>query len=202
MPRAILAAFACLFLAGCWVSEEQHFGPADWARPDIGGHYVAENAEGEAQARLTLTVRPDGLVEGTGESLSDGGSSRMLFGLVAITRGSGQYFLVVDRESLENSEIYVLAHRSDDGEIALYWPNCEGTPKMRGLMATVEGDLYPGICMFTDKQAVMRAALRAEQFLASRHIVTVSPFIRLRKMDAGVEPGEEECECAAEPKDD
>lgn len=200
MPRAMLAALASLFLAGCWVSEELHFGPGDWANLAIDGHYVVHDSEGEALARVLLVTRPDGLVASTTtEDLSGGGKGDMLFGMVAIAQGSGRYFLVVDRESLGSGEIYVLAHRSDEGEINLYWPNCEGTPKMRGLVAAPEGDPYPGFCMFTDKRAVMEAALRAERFLAARHIVRVSPFARLSRTDTGGEPGEEECECVAEP---
>lgn len=123
MPRAMLAALASLFLAGCWVSEELHFGPGDWAKLAIDGHYVVHDSEGEALARVLLVTRPDGLVASTTtEDLSGGGKGDMLFGMVAIAQGSGRYFLVVDRESLGSGEIYVLAHRSDEGEINLYWP--------------------------------------------------------------------------------
>ena len=72
MRRTLLALALGLALSGCWMSEEQFFGPDDYAHLDFNGSYTNEDANGHEQATVELTTRPDGLIEGTSTNIEGG----------------------------------------------------------------------------------------------------------------------------------
>ncbi len=219
MRRAILTVAACFCLAGCggWVSDERLFGDGDWARLNVSGPYTFqyngprsdESAPGDREAHATLTTRPDGLLQGTGEGPDDG----FVIGLVPIDGGSGDYFLMVDRsDETAQGDQYFIAHQFGRG-FAFFFPDCEGTPaidgmrKVRIMEPAVEAgeddisasddaatpDEYsddPHVCKFDTKEALMKAGLNAERFLSARHAVEVAPF-------ATITPDEESDEAVA-----
>jgi len=181
MVRALLAVIACLCLTGCWQSETRFFGPDDWARLGLSGEYnVAGISDSDNPPRhATLTSRPDGLVEfvphGAGED------KPTLLGLVAITGGSGRYFIAMDRTNDGNGDTYYLAELSSSGGLAFYYPDCDGTPPIDGLVVETSTFSASKTCTFTTEEAVMTAALEAERFLSTPHIVGVAPFLAFSK---------------------
>jgi len=178
--RVILALVACLSLAGCWVSEQRLFGAGDWAHLELDGRYKSENANGDPQASVVLHSRPDGLVEGTSESLDDGTTELSVFGFVRIEDGSGQYFLMVDRtKDNDSGDIYFIARLNPGGTLEIYWPDCGGTPARSGMAVESGGLGDTDVCTFSSKEALMSAALEAERFLSAKHIVEVSPMGRM-----------------------
>jgi hypothetical protein len=178
MLRSLLALFACLSLAGCWVSDHRIFGPGDWAHLPLAGKYISQDASGRDTAHVTLSVRPDGVIEGTGVNLADGSPDNSAVAL--IEGGSGRYFLAVDRSSEDDSgDIYLIAHLTDDNGLDVFWPDCEGTPPTEGLAITHEKLIDATVCTFSTRAALMRAGLEAEKFLSARHVVAIAPFGRL-----------------------
>ena len=180
MLRAFLAVIACLCLSACWESDTRFFGSGDWAKLDLTGEYdVAGLSDSEDRPRhATLTSRPDGLIEFT--PLPAGNDKPTLMGLVPITGGSGHYFLAMDRTSDGEGDTYYLAELSENGGLAFYFPDCDGTSPMDG-MAVNDTFGSTKTCTFTSAEALMKAALEAERFLAAPHIVAVAPFLQFSK---------------------
>ena len=181
MLRMIVALGLSLLLAGCWTSEKRFFNSGDWARLDLSGEYdVARITTSDGAHRARFATRPDGLIEITPLDAEDGDDEPTLLGLVPITGGSGSLFLAMDRTPGTGNDVYYLASLSDDGDLGFYYPVCEHTPRIEGLVVT--GD---STCTFTTEDALMQAALEAERFLAAPHIVAVAPFLSFSKSDVG-----------------
>jgi hypothetical protein len=201
MPRNVLAAIACLCLSACsdWVSDERLFGSGDWAHLDLNGHYSNQAAaDDDAMKRVILKTRPDGMIEGIGPDPDDG----FVIGLVPISNGSGNFFLMVDRsDAEEQGDGYYIARLIGGDTLAFYLPDCRGTSPVEGMVkvsqreepATPDGEV-PAIapspvppedaddsvkCKFSTKDALMAAGLEAERFLAAPHIIAVAPFTTL-----------------------
>ena len=180
MLRAVFAAIACVSLAGCWVSEERLFGNGDWAHPDLDGNYRSEDANGAEQARVTLAMRPNGLVESVSVGIEDGKIEESIVGLVRIEGGSGRYFLLVDRSDQSGEgDIYLIAHLTEEGALELFWPDCAGTPSIEDVTVERDGLLDATVCTFSSKAALMLAGLEAERFLSTPHVVEVAPMGKL-----------------------
>jgi hypothetical protein len=205
MPRAVLAVLACLLLNACsgWVSDERLFGDGDWAHLDINGRYKNDNDESDE--RGILKTLPNGLIEGRSSNKRDKDVS--LTGLIPIRGGSGEYFLMVDRSDPEiNGDTYFIAHVTDDKKIEFFMPDCRGTSDLQGMTkerdeataATVEGkaqaDQAEGngyvVCKFHTKDALMAAGLEAERFLATKHIIAITPFVSFLPDDEARQPAE------------
>jgi hypothetical protein len=186
--RALLAAIACLCLTACWVSDTRFFGSGDWAKLDLSGDYdVARITDNDEPDLATLTPRPDGLVEFMPQSQVARGTPT-LFGFVSIAGGSGRYFLAVDRSSAEielnDGDMYYIAELTNDGGMAFYFPDCDGTPPTDGMVAEASEFNEAKTCTFSNREALMEAALAAERFLSTDHIVTVAPFMAFSKVDS------------------
>jgi hypothetical protein len=178
MIRSILALAVCLMLTACWKSDQRFFDSGDWARLDLSGVYEVASLENDNPPRYaTLASRPDGLIE-ISAGWADDGDKPTLLGLVPITGGSGTVFLGVDRSTPGDGDIYYLARLTGDGDLGFYYPVCEATPAGEGLVVE-NGDT----CTFTSEAALMRAALEADRFLTSKHIVAVTPFLGFSKSD-------------------
>jgi hypothetical protein len=180
MLRLLLALLACLSLAGCWVSEKRIFGAGDWAHVPLAGKYISQDANGHDTARVTLKVRADGVIEGTGVNIADGSPDNSVIALVPIKGGSGRYFLAVDRSKDEDSgDIYLIAHLTDDNGLEVFWPDCEGTAPIAGMAVTRDNLTESVLCQFSSKDALMAAGLQAEKFLSAKHVVAIAPLGRL-----------------------
>src|SRR5690606_14957919 len=91
-----------------------------------------------------------------------------------------RYFLMVDRsDKASEGDIYLVAHLSEDGALAFYWPDCDGTPAGHGLAIEQDALSRLTVCAFSTRTALMRAGLEAERFLSAKHIVAVAPAGRL-----------------------
>jgi hypothetical protein len=188
MMRALLAVIACLSLTGCWASEHRIFGPGDWAHVDFSGKYKRENANGDAEASVVLTTRPDGLIVGVATDLKDHTTERTVMGLVPIRGGSGKYFLAVDRTAEKDTgETYLVAHLTDDKGLDLFWPDCDGTAPIQGMVSEKSELTNSRVCTFSTKAALMAAGLQAETFLAAKHPIAVGPLGRLVPDDGSAE---------------
>ena len=199
MPKRIAAAVMALALTGCWVSEKDLFGPGDWQPPpDIAGSYTSENGSGEAQARVVLSVRSDGLVQGVATKVGESTSETSVVGFVPISGGTGKYYLLVDRSKAgepndSGGNIYFVARMTDEGFDA-FWPQCEGTPDIPGMERETQELIDEEICGFTTKEALLRAGLAAERNLEGKHLFEPDVMGRMKRET----PGEAE---AAEPED-
>jgi hypothetical protein len=179
MLRAIIALGLGLALAGCWTSEQRLFDPGDWAKLGLSGEYeVASITSGDTPRRAIFTTLPDGLVEIARVGGLDRDENPTMLGLVPIEGGSGSGFIAVDRTTAGDSDIYYLASLDDDGDLGFYFPVCEATPAIEGMVVT-----GGSTCTFSSRQALMKAALEAERFLSTRHIVAVTPFLTFSKVE-------------------
>lgn len=168
-----------LMLAGCWTSDQRLFDTGDWARLDFSGEYeVASITNSNMPRRAIITSLPDGLIEIAAAGGLDRDEEPTLIGLVRIEGGSGSGFIAVDRTTSGGKDLYYLASLSDEGDLGFYFPVCEATPAIEGLVVSEGGNT----CTFTSKAALMKSALEAERFLAARHIVVVSPFLMFSKV--------------------
>jgi hypothetical protein len=173
------------------VSENRLFSAGDWAQPDIAGSYVSENSDGDAQAKVVLSPRADGLFDSLSTKLDDEGEvEKSVVGFVAVEGGSGSYFLMVDRTSeKDEGEIYLFGHLEENGRLEAFFPQCAGTPDGPGMTREVEQLIKEEICSFSTKAGLMRAALAAEQYLSSPHMFEPKLLGRLVPDDSA---GEEE----------
>jgi hypothetical protein len=182
---------ACLGLCGCWVSDTRFFDSGDWAMLRLAGDYdVAQLSDGsspEALDRATITPRPDGLVEFMPQTRV-ARATPTVFGFVPIAGGSGQYFLAVDRSTADydddDGDMYYIAKVTADG-VAFFFPDCDGTPRQAGMAVEADGFTEGKTCTFTSEEALMKAALEAERFIAAPHIVGLSPFLAFSKHQEG-----------------
>ena len=212
MIRSLLVIAVSLLLAGCWTSDQRFFDTGDWAHLDLSGEYeVAAIADGDGPRRATLVSRPDGLIELT--PVPQGEDMPTLMGLVPIAGGSGHFFLAVDRTNAGDDETYYIAELSDEGGLAFYFPECDGTSPIEGMTkaplfvleeANEDGDTptldqapvihnaeasSPNgstgnqVCKFLTRDALMAAGLEAEHFLSAHHVVAVTPFLAFSKRD-------------------
>jgi hypothetical protein len=180
MLRAMIVVLASLSLAGCWVSDTRLFGPADWAHVDLAGKYKSEDANGNDEAKVVLTVRPNGLIAGTSTDLKSGKVDHSMLGLVAIKGGSGKYFIAVDRsDQAGKGDIYMIAHLTDEKGLEVFWPDCDGTAPVQGMVRQLDDLTHTGVCKFSSKQALMTAGLQAEKFLSAKHVIAIAPFGKL-----------------------
>jgi|SRR5690606_6341769 hypothetical protein len=181
MRRTLMAAGLALLLAACWQSEARIFDRGDWANLGLEGNYTSFDANGDEQARVVLRTRPGGLVDSSSTDLDNGKVERSVLGFVRIEGGSGRYFLAVDRsDEGGEGDLYLIAHLTEDGAIAIYWPECAGTPPVEGLVIERDGLTEIDVCTFSSRSALMEAGLEAERFLSAKHIVAVSPLGRLQ----------------------
>ena len=186
MPKRIVAAVMALALTGCWVSEKDLFGPGDWQPPpDIAGSYTSENGAGEAQARVVLSVRSDGLVQGVATKVGESTSETSVVGFVPIPGGTGKYYLLVDRSKAgepddSGGNIYFVARMTDEGFDA-FWPQCEGTPDIPGMERETQELIDEEICGFTTKEALLRAGLAAERNLEGKHLFEPDVMGRMKR---------------------
>jgi len=190
MLRALLAVIVCLALTGCWMSEHRIFGEGDWAHVNLTGKYKREAANGDDEASVVLTTQPNGLIVGVGIDLKEDQTQHTAMGLVPIQGGSGKYFLAVDRsDPKDTGDVYFIAHLTDDNELDMFMPDCEGTAPVQGM--TVEKSNLTEIVSraFTTKAAVMAAALQAEKFLSASHVIGIVPFGRLVPDDGSDDGG-------------
>jgi len=190
MLRALLAVIVCLALTGCWMSEHRIFGEGDWAHVNLTGKYKREAANGDDEASVVLSTQPNGLIVGTATAPKDGKTERTVMGLVSIPGGSGKYFVAVDRsDPKDTGDIYFIAHLTDDNELDMFMPDCEGTAPVQGMKAE-KIEVTDGLsCTFTTKAAVMAAALQAEKFLSASHVIGIVPFGRLVPDDGSDDGG-------------
>ena len=180
MLRAIIVVIASLSLAGCWVSDTRMFGPADWAHVDLSGKFKSEDANGNDEAKVVLAVRPNGLIAGTSTDLKTGKVDHSVLGMVAITGGSGKYFIAVDRsDQAGKGDIYMIAHLTDEHGLEAFWPDCDGTAPVQGMARTEDDLTHSGVCKFSTKAALQTAALQAERFLSAKHVIAIAPFGKL-----------------------
>jgi hypothetical protein len=178
MLRAIIALGLSLVLAGCWTSDRRLFDTGDWAKLDLSGEYeVASITSSDGPRRAIFTTRPDGLVVIAPVGGVDDDEDPTVLGLVPIEGGSGTGFIAVDRATAGDSDLYYLASL-DDGDLGFYFPACEATPAIEGMVVTGEST-----CTFSSRQALMKAALEAERFLSTRHIVAITPFLRFSRVE-------------------
>jgi len=188
MLRALLAVVVCLALSGCWVSDHRIFGDGDWAHVDLNGKFKRENANGDADASVVLSTMPNGLIVGTATAFKDRKSERMAMGLVPIQGGSGKYFLAVDRSDRKDTgDIYFIAHLTDEHELEMFMPDCEGTGPASGMTSAKDKLSDTTVCTFTDKAGLMAAGLQAEKFLSARHVIGIAPLGRLAPDDGSDE---------------
>ena len=184
MLRLLAGTVLALALTGCWLSEQRLFGAGDWAALDVAGHYVSENAEGNREARVVLKVLPNRTVEGTSTRIDDGSVETSVFGLVPIAGGAGSHFIMLDRSGeTDDGDIYFIAHLTGEGAIEVYFPQCAGTPDIAGMTRESDPWISEEICHFTDKPAVMRAALEAERVLSTPQMFEIRRLARLVPVD-------------------
>ena len=152
MLRITFAVFACLLLGACsgWVSDERLLGEGDWAHLALNGRYKTTPDSGSSD-RIILRSRPDGLIEGRNTNRHD--KSQMLFGLVAIKGGSGDYFLSVDRSGDDaKGDQYFVVRVAEGRELEFFMPDCAATPPVDGMTKvprwhrepTTAGEVAPG----------------------------------------------------------
>ncbi len=187
MLRHIAGAMLALALTGCWVSEKDLFGPGDWKPPPgIAGTYTSENGSGDAQAKVLLTVREDGLVEGIATKIGEDTSESSLVGFVPVPGGSGRYYLLVDQSGTaeaggSDGNIYFVARTTNEGFEA-FWPQCEGTPALPGMQSETQDLLKQDICGFTTKEALLQAGQAAERDLEAKHMFEPMPMGKMKRI--------------------
>lgn len=188
MFRSIIAFCISLLLAGCWQSEEPLFGEGDWAKLDIDGRYDVETVGVSSNRRtVTLTTLEDGSIESITQTGRDAAAEVDLLGLVAISGGTGRFFLAVGRS--DDGDIYYVAQLTHEDSLAFYFPYCAGTTARVGLIVE-DGGKGSLVCTFTSKQALLEAALEAERFLSRPYIVRVLPVQVLTKSELDEEAPE------------
>lgn len=190
MIRSLLSAMLVLSLSGCWVSEGELFDSGDWAHLDLDGTYISEDGNGQERGQVVLTARPDGLIDGVATDNKGGEPETSTVGMVRIPGGSGEFYVMVDGdEGRTGGQIYLLGHVTSSGGIEVYWPQCAGTPDTAEMTRETPSLGLPGeslpdpslqVCTFASKAALLRAALEAERFLSTPHIVEIAPMGRLK----------------------
>jgi hypothetical protein len=144
VPKAFLQILACLSLTGCagWTSDERLFGTGDWAHLGLNGAYQLEFVGNDTKQHTILTTRADGLIESSDSGITDDPTQWSLIGLVPITAGSGNFFLMVNRsDPTAERDNYFIAQLYDGKSLAFYMPDCRGTPATDGM--TKESNLQP-----------------------------------------------------------
>src|SRR5690606_41595886 len=93
-------------------------------------------------------------VDSSSTALARGKVGRSALGSVRIEGGSGRYFLAVDRsDEGREGDLYLIAHLTEDGAIAIYWPECAGTPPVEGLVIERDGLTEIDVCTFSSRSA-------------------------------------------------
>ena len=109
-----------------------------------------------------------------------------MMGFGPIAGGSGKYFLAVDRSPSGavggDGDMYYIANLTSDG-VAFYFPDCDGTLPIEGMVVETSTISEGRTCTFKSRSSLMKAALDAERFLLTPHIVAVAPFVAFSKAD-------------------
>ena len=187
---AVIIALAAM-LTGCWGAETQQFGRTDWVQPEgLEGRFASEDAGGQVTGWVTLAVRPDGRIDGTvTRKEEDGPPQTSPVGMIRIPGGSGSYLLKVQRGPEDKGGEFYLVARWQDGRLDAYWPQCAGTPDLPGMLRQTIDMVNETVCRFSDKDAVLRAALLAERELETKRLFAPQLLGRLKR-ESGATPAD------------
>jgi hypothetical protein len=193
MLRATILVLAPAALSGCWTSQTPLFGRDDWVQPPgLEGSFVSENAAGADNGTVELVRRPDGRIEGTVERPGTTAPRNSATGFVAIPGGSGHYFLMVaSGGEVKDGELYLVTRWKDE-RLEAFWPQCAGTPEIRGMRRETIDFTDQAVCGFADKAAVLQAALLAERELETTRLFAPQLIGRLKRPGFGRAPPPED----------